>query len=73
MKKNEIYLIIANVLEVNIENINDELSVGDIPQWDSLAHMLILEAVEKASGISLDIEEIIEIEDVQDIVDAFQN
>ena len=68
----EINSIIAKVLEINIDDVNNELSVGDIPQWDSLAHMQLLEALEDASGKALDIEQIIEIEDVQDIIDAFQ-
>jgi acyl carrier protein len=72
MNAKEIYSIIAKVLEISVDDINDELSVGDIPQWDSLAHMLLLEAFEEASGTTLDIEQIIEIEDVQDIVEAFQ-
>jgi acyl carrier protein len=52
--------------------VNDELSVGDIPEWDSLAHMQLIEAFEEASGTTLDIEKIIEIEDVQDLLEAFQ-
>ena len=73
MNTTEITSIIAKVLEINIDDVNDELSVGDIPQWDSLAHMQLLEALEEASGKTLDIEQIIEIEDVQDIIDAFQS
>lgn len=72
MNPSKIYSIIAKVLEINIDDINNELSIGDIPQWDSLAHMQLLEALEESSATTLDIEQIIEIEDVQDIIDAFQ-
>lgn len=71
MNRVEIYSLIARVLEISIDDVNDELSIGDIPQWDSLAHMQLLEAFEEESGTTLDIEQIIEIEDVQDIIDAF--
>jgi|CoawatStandDraft_6_1074263.scaffolds.fasta_scaffold02386_4 acyl carrier protein len=72
MNPKEIYSIIASVLKISIDDVNDELSVGDIPEWDSLAHMQLIEAFEEASGATLDIEKIIEIEDVQDLLEAFQ-
>tara|TARA_B100001093_G_C26837059_1_gene1018831 strand:+ start:220 stop:441 length:222 start_codon:yes stop_codon:yes gene_type:complete len=72
MNRIEIYSVIARVLEITVDDVDVELSIGDIPQWDSLAHMQLLEALEEESGTSLDIEQIIEIEDVQDIIDAFK-
>jgi len=72
MNPKEIYSIIASVLKISVDDVNDELSVGDIPEWDSLAHMQLIGAFEEASGTTLDIEKIIEIEDVQDLLEAFQ-
>lgn len=72
MNRIEIYSVIARVLEISVDDVDVELSIGDIPQWDSLAHMQLLEALEEESGTTLDIEQIIEIEDVQDIIDAFK-
>ena len=72
MNPKEAYSIIATVLKISVDEVNDELSVGDIPEWDSLAHMQLIEACEEASGTALDIEKLIEIEDVQDIIEAFQ-
>ena len=72
MNPKEIYSIIASVLKISLDDVNDELSVGDIPTWDSLAHMQLIEALEQASESTLDIETIIEIEDVQDLLEVFQ-
>ena len=72
MSPKEIYIIIAEVLKIGIDEVNDDLSVGDIPTWDSLAHMQLIEAMEQASETTLDIETIIEIEDVQDLLEVFQ-
>ena len=72
MNAKEIYRIIAEVLKIGIDDVNDDLSVGDIPTWDSLAHMQLIEALERASETTLDIETIVEIEDVQDLLEAFQ-
>ncbi len=72
MTPKEIYSIIAEVLKISIDDVNDDLSVGDIPSWDSLAHMQLIEVLEQASESTLDIETIIEIEDVQDLLEVFQ-
>ena len=71
--KQQVYQLIAETLNVNIEVINDELAVGDITEWDSLGHMQIITALETQMGIVLDIEETLEIEDVEDILDAVKN
>lgn len=65
--------LIAGILEVEIGIINKELAVGDIPEWDSLAHMRIIAALESDLGVVLDIEQVLEIEDVEDIIDAVIN
>ena len=71
--KEAIKQLIANVLEVSLDKIEDELAVGDIPAWDSLTHMRIIAALESNFGVVLDIEQTFEIEDVEDIVDAVLN
>ncbi|MEF1228776.1 acyl carrier protein, partial [Vibrio fortis] len=58
---------------VSVSVVDDELAVGDIPEWDSLAHMRIIAALESDLGVVLDIEQTLEIEDVEDIVDAVLN
>jgi acyl carrier protein len=65
--------LIAKSLMVDISTIKNELAVGDIPEWDSLAHMRIIAALESDLGVALDIEQTLEIEDVEDIVDAVIN
>jgi acyl carrier protein len=62
--------LIAKTLGVAVDVVDDELAVGDIPEWDSLAHMRIIAALESELGVVLDIEQTLEIEDVEDIVDA---
>ena len=71
--KEQVYSMIAEVLGVNVDVIHDELAVGDISEWDSLGHMLIIAGLETQMGITLDIEETLEIEDVEDVLDAVKN
>ena len=68
---NDIKKIIAETLKVDLEIIKDDLAVGDIPEWDSLAHVRIIAALETALEIELDIEQTLDIEDVEDFIDAF--
>jgi acyl carrier protein len=68
--KKSIYALIANILEVNIDVIHDELAIGDIKEWDSLGHIKIIAGIETEMGIILDIEQTLEIEDVEDIIEA---
>tara|TARA_X000000950_G_scaffold289321_1_gene411953 strand:+ start:8772 stop:8993 length:222 start_codon:yes stop_codon:yes gene_type:complete len=70
MKESEIKELIAEVLKVSIDVIDNELAIGDIPEWDSLAHMQIIAAIESNFDIVLDIEQVLDIEDVQDILDS---
>lgn len=72
-QKTKVYNLIAEVLGVNLDVIHDELAVGDIAEWDSLGHMQIITALETQMGITLDIEQTLDIEDVEDILDAVKN
>ena len=63
--------IIAENLKVPLESISDDLAVGDIPEWDSLAHVRIISALEIGLGVELDIEQTLDLEDVDDLIDAF--
>ena len=70
MTKQGIQKLIASTLNVNQSLITDDLGIGDIPEWDSLSHMRIIAAIESEIGQTLDIEQILEIEDVEDIYDT---
>ena len=62
--------MIASNLNISVDLVEDELSVGDIPEWDSLAHMRLIAALDSELGIVLDIEQSLDIEDVRDIIDV---
>lgn len=60
--------IIADVLKVPMSSMEDDLAVGDIPEWDSLRHLMIINTLAKEFSIEFSREELVEIEDVSDIV-----
>ncbi|MBU2023287.1 MAG: acyl carrier protein [Gammaproteobacteria bacterium] len=71
--KNEVRELIAKILNVSTDVVVDDLAVGDIPEWDSLAHMNIIASIEKEFGITIDIEQTLDIEDVEDIIEIVKS
>lgn len=65
---NTVKEFIAQVLRVEVGKVIDDLSVGDIPEWDSLHHMMIITGLQKEFGVEFQREELIDIENVADLV-----
>lgn len=62
--------IVATICDVEKSEVNENSTVGDFPAWDSVGHLSILSSVEEAFDISFEPEEMMEMEDVKDIVEA---
>lgn len=56
--------IFADSLAINLSDISDELTYQSISQWDSVAHMTLIAAVEDEYGIMLDTDDIIDMSSV---------
>ena len=68
----KIIKIIANSLEVVEDRITEDTAIGDITEWDSMGHIVIISNLEKEFSINFDPEIIMELEDVSDIVAAIE-
>jgi len=64
--------IIAESLEVSEDQITEDTAIGDIPEWNSLGHIVIISSLEKEFSINFDPEIIMDLEDVSDIVAAIE-
>jgi acyl carrier protein len=51
-------------LDIAPDEVLDELAYQSIPQWDSVAHMALIAALEEMFGVMLDTDEILEISSV---------
>ena len=60
--------IIANILEVDIEEVELDTAIGDLPEWDSIHHLQIIAELEKEFGIKYAQEDLAELEDVSDLI-----
>lgn len=67
-RKEAFYDLMSKTLKVDPSVIHDELAIGDIPEWDSLAHMGLIAAFENAYSVKLDVEQIVDLEEVEDFL-----
>jgi acyl carrier protein len=54
--------------DVDPETITMETSASDIPLWDSVGHLTLASNLEEVFGITLDVDELMEMENVREIV-----
>ena len=61
--------IIARVLNVEPSMITDNLSSGDIPEWDSVGNLAIISTIEQELQIEFPLEDLFDLTSVKSIVD----
>lgn len=66
--KEQILEIISEVLAVPVEKLNEELSIGDIPQWNSMAQMGMIATLEERLGIEFPIDDLFELTNIGSII-----
>ncbi|MFQ5717603.1 MAG: acyl carrier protein [Nitrospinales bacterium] len=59
--------ILANAIDVEPDELTDESSPDTMPEWDSFAHLNMVAALEQEYGISLTLEEVIEMQTLSKI------
>jgi len=64
MMKKSLAQLFAESLAIDITLIGDALSYQGIPQWDSVAHMTLIAALEDEYEIMLDTDDIIDMSSV---------
>ena len=69
----ELKQVIAETLQVPVETVADDSSPATLPQWDSLAHLNLVMALEQKFGVSFTLDEIIQLQDVPTIRQFLQN
>ncbi len=60
---------VAETLGVDPQLLDDEVGVGDLPEWDSLAQVALVAGLERRFGRPIDVDEAFELESVGDIID----
>lgn len=60
--------IVAQELKVSPETITAGMSVGDVPQWGSMAQMAIITSVQNRFGVKIPMEDLFDLTSVGDLV-----
>ena len=61
LMKEKIIKLIEEVLKVPAGTITEDTMIEDVEQWDSLAHVMIIGQLEEELGVSIPLEEAIEL------------
>jgi acyl carrier protein len=49
----QVQAILAEAIQVPIEDITPDLAFGDLPQWDSMGHMEVMLRLEEKFGVEI--------------------
>jgi acyl carrier protein len=65
MKNEELlYESFASALQVEFSSITDELKYQSIPEWDSIAHMILINEIETNFDVIIDTDDVIDMSSV---------
>jgi acyl carrier protein len=56
--------VFSKVLDIETSRVTDDLTYNSIKEWDSVAHMSLVAALEEAYGIMLDTDDVIDMSSV---------
>ena len=59
--------LLAEVLQMPVAQITDNLAMKDVEAWDSLKHMELVVSLEETFGIELTFDEIVAMQSVREI------
>lgn len=67
--KEKVIALIEEILKVPSGTVTEETMIEDVEQWDSLAHVMIIGALEEKLGISIPLEEAIELTGMKELLE----
>jgi acyl carrier protein len=60
MNEQKLQTIFTDALGINVDLVKDDLTYNQIPQWDSVAHMTLIAAIEEGFDIMIDAQDVID-------------
>ena len=67
--KDKIIALIEELLKVPAGTITEETQIKDVEEWDSLAHVMIIGELEEKLGVSIPLDEAVEIVDMKELLE----
>jgi len=68
----EIIALLEKILDVPAGTVTVETEIGELPEWDSLHNVQIIAELEGKYHISIQYEDIMDLENVADIIDMVE-
>ncbi|MGA2515971.1 MAG: acyl carrier protein [Thermodesulfobacteriota bacterium] len=62
-----------DAFDVDPKLVSIDTTPDDIPGWDSVGHLALASSLESAFGVSLDVDDLMEMENVREIVRILQS
>ena len=62
-----------NAFGVDAQMVLPETTPSDVPAWDSVGHLELASALEQSFGISLDVDDLMEMENVREIIRVIES
>jgi acyl carrier protein len=63
----ELHQVFATAFEIPVESITPDLEYQGIVEWDSMSHLLLVEELERFYNISISMEDILEMGNIDKI------
>lgn len=70
--KERVREIIAEALQVDKKIVTDDLSIGGIPEWDSVGNLNIISALEETLDIEIPIDDLFDLTSVVSLVEEVE-
>lgn len=67
--KEKIIALVEEILKVPAGTVTEETKMEDLEEWDSLAHVMIIGELEEKLGISLPLDEAVEVTDMKRLLE----
>jgi len=67
--KEKIIALIEEVLKVPAGTITEDTMMADVDEWDSLAHVMLIGELEERLGVSIPLEDAIELTGVRQLLE----
>lgn len=73
LKADDLIREMENTMQVRPGTLTMYTRRGEIPQWDSLGHVVLVEAISRRFNVALSADETLEMETVSDVLRILQN
>ncbi|MBE5866183.1 MAG: acyl carrier protein [Lachnospiraceae bacterium] len=67
--KHRVLELMAEVLQVPADIITEDTTMDDLEEWDSLTHVMLIGELEIQLGISISLDEAVEITNVKELLE----